>query len=233
VDVLEKLSGSGALDGEKNGMVLSGGLVLRLDDFETPYTSIPEKQSDFVRLKKTRYARGYYRMEGVRGYELFHLKKPIQVTRLEVKDFDGRWKTLMVDDPMHWLGMGELAEQANPGSVLVAGLGMGLILHHLAKRKDISKITVVEIDPEVIKFVRPYIPKDERIEIIEDNFFSYVTWNPSDEFNTVIIDLWVLKEGDAKERRRQVAASMGVAKALSKRAYPRAKVLIWGVRCPQ
>jgi len=204
-------------------------LVLRLDNFKTPYTNVPARQSKVVRLKKDRYTRGYYRMEGVRGYEFFYLKKPIQVTSLQVKYPNGKWRTLMVDDPLHWFGMEELAYLAKPGRVLVAGLGLGLILYHLVKRSDITSIKVVEIDPEIIKFIAPYIPKDDRIEIERNNYFSYIL-RSSDIYDTVIIDLWVLSGEDSEEKKKWVGTSMKVAHDLAKFKLPEAKVLVWGVR---
>jgi len=160
--------------------------VLKISDFETPYTNIPEIGNSFVRLKKIVYESGYYRMEGVKGYDRFQCRKPITVTNLQVKD--DKWWTLMTDDPMHWLGMQELAELAKPGKVLVAGLGMGLILHHLVKREDIKLIGIVEIDHQVINFITPHLPKDKRVRIIPRNFFGYLL-DCQEEYDNVIIDL--------------------------------------------
>lgn len=199
--------------------------ILVVDDFKTPYTDVPERASEVVRLKKSILTRGFYRMEGVRGYEYYYLKKPIKITELQV--LDGDWWTLMVDDPKHWYGMEELAELTKPSRVLVGGLGLGLILHHLVKRNDIKEIDVVEIDPEIIRFIEPYIPKDDRINIINMDFFTYVMYN-SKRYDTTIVDLWVINENTTKEERENIAMSMKVAYALCK-AFSR-KVLIWGVR---
>ena len=204
--------------------------VLKItDEYKTPYTEIPEVKGKVVRLKKTKYTKGLYRMEGVKGYEFFYIEKTLQVTELQVKDRNGKWKTLMVDDPLHWLGMEELAQLCKPGSVLVAGLGMGLILHHLVKRNDITQIKVIEIDPEIVNFIKPYIPKDPRITIEIDNYFNYVILT-KENYDNVIIDLWVIGEGDSKEHIEHVKKSMITAYILTKNAFPDAKILIWGVR---
>jgi hypothetical protein len=198
-------------------------------EYKTPYTDIPETEGKVVRLKKTRYAKGLYRMEGVKGYEFFYITKPIKVTELQVKDPNGRWKTLMVDDPLHWLGMEELAQLCKPGTVLVGGLGLGLILHHLVKRKDITYIKVIEIDPEIVSFIKPYIPKDPRITIEVDNYFNYILFT-SEKFDNAIIDLWVIDDEDPKEHIEHVKHSMITAYTLTKTIFPSAKVLVWGVR---
>ena len=200
---------------------------LQVTQHTTPYTDVPALSGQLVRLSKSVYKRGFYNNEMVAGYELSYVKKPITVTSLDVKCRDGVWRTLMVDDPMHWLGMGELAKLALPGTVLVAGLGMGLLLHHLVKRDDITKILVVEIDPEIIEFVSPYLPKDDRIVFRVGNFYHFCTEHYK-HFETAIIDLWVLNDSSTRQERQRVSASMSVARALSNEFCK--KVLIWGVR---
>ena len=202
---------------------------LTLTEHLTPYTSVPETSNKFVRLKKKPYKRGYYRMEGVDGYEMFRVKKPITVTSLQV-NCGGKWITLMVDDPMHLLGMEELAKLCKPGKVLVTGLGLGLVLHPLCQRSDITEIEVIEIDPEVVDFISPYLPKDSRIKIRQDNFFPYLLSGNQDNFNSVIIDLWVLNDNSTDRDREQVKASMLAAYNLSQMKFPEAEVLVWGIR---
>lgn len=201
--------------------------VLKISDFETPYTNIPEMGNSFVRLKKTVYEGGYYRMEGVKGYDRFQCRKPITVTQLQVKN--DKWQTLMIDDPMHWLGMQELAELAKPSKVLVAGLGMGLILHHLVKQDKTDLIDVVEIDHQIINFITPYLPKDKRIRITPRNFFGYLL-DCQEEYDSVIIDLWVISEDLPKSHRQWVKDSMITAYTLATDRYPNAQVLVWGIR---
>jgi len=207
--------------------LINTGMVLEITgEYKTPYTGVTG-ESERIRLRKTKYRRGYYRMEGVKGYELFYVREPIEVTELQVKDRNGTWRTVMVDDPLHWLGMQELAELCFPGSVLTTGLGMGLILHHLVKRHDISRIKVIEIDPDFVEFVKPYIPKDPRIEIEIDDYFHYIV-RTDEKFENAIVDLWTVREDDTREYRRQVLLSMLSAYVLTKHRIP--NVLIWGIR---
>lgn len=203
---------------------------LKITKFETPYSSVKERASDWVRLKKVRYSSGYYRMEGVKGYDVFYLSKPIEVTVLQVR-VNGQWRTLMVDDPLHWFGMEEIAELSSGGRVLIAGLGLGLILHHLVKRRDITEIIVYEIDREIISFIKPYIPKDSRIKIINQDYVSFCVQNSiskKETFNTAILDLWVIGEQDSSEHRQHVHSSMATLYTLTKTFSE--NVLIWGVK---
>jgi len=202
------------------------------DTFETPFTNVSAVEGEVVRLTKHVVQRGYYNMEGVRGFEYFHVKKPIQSTSLQVKNPNGEWETLMVDDPLHWYGMEELAGLANAGSVLVTGLGMGLVLHHLVKRGDITIIQVVEVDPEIIKFVQPYLPSDERISILNRDYFSSLSElrRAGEDFGTAIIDLWTLSADDSKKKRKWVATCMKTAQELTEFYFPSARILIWGIR---
>lgn len=200
---------------------------LVVNENQSPYSRIPEQGNKFIRLKKVLYKPGYYRMERVMGYDLFRLSHAMSVTNLQVRD--KKWHTLMVDDPLHWLGMGELARQSKPPRVLVAGLGMGLILHHLVNRPDVTEITVVEIDPELIAFIRHFLPVDSRIKIVQADFFAYLLASPP-PFDTAILDLWVIRADSPQEHRRHVAETMGIAKALCLMRCPEAMVLTWGIR---
>jgi len=209
-------------------------LIYKVKEFSTPYTALPEIRSKYYRLKKVRYTRGLYRMENVYGYRYFYVEKPITVTILEYKE-GKEWSTLMVDDPMHWFGMRELSELVKPSKVLVAGLGMGLILHHLVKREDVRKIKVVEIDEELVKFIKPYLPDDKRIGIEIKDYYGYLHEHllghrKREDFNSVIIDLWVLGEEDTEMKRKHIAICMDATRKLTKACFPNAKILLWGVR---
>ena len=81
-----------------------------------PFTSLyPQAKLGNVEIEKTKYKRGYYLMEGVGGYELFHLKNPAIITTLKIYG-----EQQMVDDPLHYLGMNLLAKNSG-GRVLTAG----------------------------------------------------------------------------------------------------------------
>jgi hypothetical protein len=64
------------------------------------------------------------------------------------------------------------------GHTVVGGLGMGYQLIEIAKRKQVSKITVIEQSKGVIDFlferIKSFCPADKEIEIINDNIHNVI-----------------------------------------------------------
>jgi len=128
---------------------------------------------------------GYYFMELVDDYALYHIQTRIPVRCLKING-----DIVMVDDPLHWIGMQRLAE-ASSGRVLVGGLGLGIVVRHLVNNQHVSSIEVIELNEDVIKMVSPLLPDDPRIKVIQGNIFEYMM--SKDEYTTVINDIWVKK----------------------------------------
>jgi len=73
-------------------------------------------------------------------------------------------------------------------SVLVAGLGFGLIPQELITSKNCSKVDVVEINQEVINYNNTSGHLDSNINIIQGDIHSYTT---SEMYDLIIIDtIW-------------------------------------------
>lgn len=58
------------------------------------------------------------------------------------------------------------------GHVLLNGLGLGMVLAGMLKRDDVERVTVVEIDADVIALVAPHL-RDRRVEIVNADAFIY------------------------------------------------------------
>lgn len=171
---------------------------------------------------------GYYWMEMVDGYPIYLVKETIEVRELRI---DG--ETVMVDDPLHWIGMERLAE-ASSGRVLVGGLGLGIIVHHLVKNPNVESIEVIELNQDVIDLVTPLLPKDGRIVIKQGNIFDYM-YSDDLYYDTVINDIWV-KEGpddQAKEAGTGTSSDIGGSILLYQAKKPGAKIFVWGIRNPE
>ena len=165
--------------------------ILEIEDYKTPASAYPKKQVGDARIIKIYYRKGFYKMHLIKGYTYYHLTKRTKITVLQLLQ-NKRWTDWMVDDPLHWYGMQEFAERARPGKVLVAGLGLGLIVHALVKRKDISEIKVVEINKNVIELISPLLPKDNRIEIHHDDYYKFIRKLRDEGYkpDTIICDIW-------------------------------------------
>src|SRR5271157_5165690 len=61
-------------------------------------------------------------------------------------------EVMMSDTRMEHRSNRAVVEQAR-GHVLIAGLGLGMILHPIADKPEVERITVIEKSPDVIKLV--------------------------------------------------------------------------------
>lgn len=96
--------------------------------------------------------------------------------------------TVMSDTGMEHRTNYEFIRRAH-GHVLIAGLGLGLILHMLRERMDkIQSITVVELSQDVIDLVAPYyqMPK---VKIVQGDIN---TWTPPARavYDVIYFDIW-------------------------------------------
>jgi hypothetical protein len=196
-------------------------LILEITEWHTPATDYPLTRFGSARLVRTPYKRGFYRMEGIDGYNIYELKRPVDVTTIQIDN-----RVVMVDDPCHWIGMQRLAYLAE-GRTLVIGLGLGLVIHALVRNDKVTKIDVVDINPDVIDLMKDNLPNDSRLEV---HCGDGISWEG--EYDTVIVDILVKSEEETK-----------VAVAGSKRPlngttiwdilaikFPDAKVMQWGYR---
>jgi len=74
------------------------------------------------------------------------------------------------------------------GSVLIAGLGIGMILDAILKKPEVSAVTVIEKYQDVIDLVSPFL-KHSKLTIECADIFE---WKPAKgwKFDTVYFDIW-------------------------------------------
>ena len=130
--------------------------LCKLKAWSTPASLYPDGKVGKARLKTAHYTRGQYQCYGIKGFDFFQAVRPLPIKSLQVAG-----KTWMVDDPPHWWAMEEHATFYR-GHVVVAGLGLGLIVHTLAACPDVERVTVVEVEPDVITLVQPHLPPSAR-----------------------------------------------------------------------
>ena len=169
--------------------------TLTLLGWRTPATAYPEAVHGRVRIRRVRYAKGVYDCYGVpdasgRTWRYYRAARRLPVTTLQI-----RGRTWMVDDPPHYLAMLEHARHYH-GDVLVAGLGLGLIVHALDARPEVRSITVVERDADVIALVRPYLPQG-KLRVLERDWHGEPVAHPAGgRWDGVFFDL-LLGDGHA------------------------------------
>jgi hypothetical protein len=79
--------------------------------------------------------------------------------------------------------------QKAKGSVLVNGLGLGVLLKALLNKPEVTEITVIEKSPDVIKLVSPTYLTDERVIIINDDAFTFKP-PKGKKYDAVWHDIW-------------------------------------------
>ena len=149
----------------------------------------PEKEFKSARISKFTKEPGYYLMEGIMGYLVYELKKSITITKLEIDDDE-----VMNDEPINWLGMKCIAD-ACYGKVLIGGLGLGIILHHLLTNRKVTKIVVCEINRDVIELITSCLPDDLRVVILNENIFD-ISPKP---YDIIVLDVLVKHGSHFKE----------------------------------
>lgn len=158
--------------------------------WRTPVTAHAPQTVGTARLIKKHYSPGAYHLEGIGGFEYWRCKRPVPVVCLQQKPQGARrWAEWMVDDPTHWDGMREAVEDLPDGRIVVAGLGLGLMLHHMADRR-FTAVTVVELNPDVVELIRPTLPNDDRVTIVVGDFYEYIA-SRRGQFDAVLWDLAV------------------------------------------
>lgn len=198
--------------------------ILEIDAWRT--IEYPERRCGSAAITHTEYAPGYYPMEGVAGYWFWHNRRRLPVTALQIHG-----RAVMVDDPLHWIGMQRLAAAAS-GKVMVGGLGLGLLVHHLLRNAGVASIDVIEASEDVIRLVSPLLPTDGRVSIVHDDILAE-PWRDK-SYDTIVNDVWV------RNNRQQlsVAGKPGDSRAQDmldvihrvERDSPGTKVCTWGLR---
>lgn len=89
----------------------------------------------------------------------------------------------MSDTQMEKTTNSEFIENAK-GDVFISGLGIGLVLPPLLKKPEVTSITVLEKEQDVIDLVAKFFPS---VNIIKGDVFEY---EPTQTFDTIYHDIW-------------------------------------------
>ena len=159
-------------------------------------TEIPEQELGEWKIEKfeiTQEGAASYNLsllfEGY-GYRAVH---PGHYTRLGKPNPEGRigagiW---MSDTPAELNDHYEAAKNAY-GHCLIAGLGLGIIVEACLRKEEVTKVTVLEIEPDIIKMVGDYLIEkwgQERLEFIQCDALE---WKPPKgvRYGMCWFDIW-------------------------------------------
>lgn len=105
----------------------------------------------------------------------------------------------------------ELGCRAATGDTVVMGLGMGWAAANAALRPEVTRVTVVEMDPEVIGLIGELdifgqLPPDAaaKITVIQGDALAYTPETPAD---TLLADIWLPLNGDDRVEQVQTMAA--------------------------
>lgn len=183
--------------------------VLQIDEWHTPCTDYPRLKQGNAQISQTRYPRSMYLFENMefegKKYASYEVLKPLTITTLKIGG-----KIWMVDDPTHWFGTKYYLDTLNPsGHLLIAGLGLGIVLHHLYKNyPNVKQITVIEINQNVIDLICPLLPKDDRVTFVCADFYSFCVKSNLTEKSFDYL-YWDLAVGNGKDQRVKDTFTMG------------------------
>jgi len=80
------------------------------------------------------------------------------------------------------------------GNVITFGLGLGYFAFMVSIKKEVKKVTVIEMDQKIIdifnKNILPYFPNQEKIEIIKDEAIHYLDNHEMNKYDFIYYDLW-------------------------------------------
>jgi hypothetical protein len=113
--------------------------------------------------------------------------------------------------------------------VLITGLGLGCVLRGCLVNPAVKKIVVLEREPDVIKLVAPYLPRD-RFEIIETEAEGWCA-NTTRTFDCAWHDLWTDEEAGEEhliiKHASLVSAMSAKVKFQGAWAWPRCYRRLW------
>ena len=110
-----------------------------------------------------------------------------------VKLVDTEKKQIVMSDTPMELETNRTFVQEARGTVLVGGLGLGIVLLAIQSKKEVKRIVVVERERELIEYVGKLLPLNKKVEILHGDINTYETVR---KFDTIYFDIWNTICGD-------------------------------------
>lgn len=98
---------------------------------------------------------------------------------------------LMMSDTHHERMTNATAVRMARGRVLIAGLGLGWILHPILAKPEVTSVTVVEMSADVIALVAPSLAKyGDRLRIVHSDIHLWLRVRDTGTWDTIYFDIW-------------------------------------------
>lgn len=128
----------------------------------------------------------------------------------------------MTDTQMEWRTNAQFILRAH-GDVLIAGLGIGLVLVPLLKKKEVKSIQVVELNEDVIKLVSPHF-KHKKLTVVHGDIETHRKQINGHKFDTIYFDIWPDINTDNLEQMKHLC---GMYRGALNRTNPSATIDCW------
>lgn len=87
------------------------------------------------------------------------------------------------------------------GRVCIGGLGLGWLAHEVLRKQNVSKVTVVELDPEIANFFSQKIPNyGKELNVVVDDIYKHLHSNIIN-YDTILLDIWKYLDDSPEDHR--------------------------------
>jgi len=95
---------------------------------------------------------------------------------------------IMASDKPDEIYIQYIAFHAMHGRVLVGGLGLGMAANMIAATPQVSAVTVIEKEPDIIRLVEGNL--DPKVSVIQADVFKYTSKMGASQFDSAYYDTW-------------------------------------------
>ena len=181
-------------------LYILNGKVFHLGDFDDNpyYRDIHFEEQTVGRFKLTHNS--YSKYESCM-WNTVKFVNGTMIPRVGLFDHEFRYPCITEDDAT-WMSVTpneiftmQPAIDAAHGKVLTLGCGMGYFAYMSALKDDVSKVTIVEKNPEVIelftKYILPQFSVKDKVEIIQADAFEYMETLQDGLYDYCFADIWI------------------------------------------
>lgn len=92
-----------------------------------------------------------------------------------------------INDNFKYIEYSNRIQDLTYDSILLGGLGLGVIPQYIAENKQCSTIDIIEINSELISTIQNMDYLDSSINIIQGDIF---TFTPTQTYDLILLDIW-------------------------------------------